>query len=64
VEPTSTALLIVSRRSMVGSAQMKLVLENAWSLPTLERANALSRLQIRVQRSQLGERGIAQAEAS
>jgi hypothetical protein len=43
---------------------MKLVLENAWSLPTLEQANALSRLQIRVQRSQVGERGIAQAEAS
>jgi hypothetical protein len=64
VEPTSTALLIVSRRSMVGSAQIKLVLENAWSLPTLEQANALSRLQIRVQRSQMGERAIAQAEVS
>jgi recA bacterial DNA recombination protein len=64
VEPTSTALLIVSRRSMVGSAQMKLVLENAWSLPTLEQANALSQLQVRVQRSQVGERAIAQAEAS
>jgi hypothetical protein len=64
VEPTSTALLIVSRRSMVGSAQIKLVLENAWALPTFEQVHALSRLQIRVQRSQMGARGIAQTEAS
>ncbi len=59
VEPTSTALLIMSRRSMVASAQIKLVLENAWSLETCTQENAWSQLRIRVQRSHFGQRVMA-----
>jgi hypothetical protein len=53
VEPTSTVFLVLSRRPMAGSAQLKLVLENQWTLSTFEEANALSRLRIRIQRSHL-----------
>jgi hypothetical protein len=55
VEPTSTAFLVLSRQSMVGSAQLKLVLENQWTLATFEEENALSRLQVRIQRSHLNQ---------
>ena len=63
VEPTSTAFLVLSRQSMVGSAQLKLVLENQWTLATFEDENALSRLRIRIQRSHLNQNTIA-AQAS
>ena len=63
VEPTSTAFLVLSRQSMVGSAQLKLVLENQWTLSTFEEENALSRLQVRIQRSHLNQPAMA-AEAS
>ena len=53
VEPTSTAFLVLSRQSMVASAQLKLVLENQWTLTTFEEKNPLSRLRIRIQRSHL-----------
>lgn len=51
VEPTSTAFLVLSRRSMVSSAQLKIVLENAWTLETFEQQDALSSLRVRLQRS-------------
>jgi recA bacterial DNA recombination protein len=51
VEPTATACLVLSRQSMVSSAQLKLVLENRWTLSALEEENAISRLRIRIQRS-------------
>lgn len=60
VEPSPTALLILTRRSMVSSAQWKLVLENSWALEDLDDADPISRLKIRVQRSQ-GSRQIARA---
>jgi hypothetical protein len=63
VEPTSTAFLVLSRQSMVGSAQLKLVLENQWTLATFEEENALSRLRVRIQRSHLNQTAIA-AQAS
>jgi len=63
VEPTSTAFLVLSRQSMVGSAQLKLVLENQWTLATFEEENALSRLRVRIQRSHLNQIAMA-AEAS
>lgn len=63
VEPTSTAFLVLSRQSMVGSAQLKLVLENQWTLATFEEENALSRLQVRIQRSHLNQTLMA-AQAS
>lgn len=62
VEATSTAFLVLSRRSMVSSAQLKIFLENAWTLQTFEKENALSCLRIRVQRSH--QVGIASAKAS
>jgi hypothetical protein len=64
IEPTSTALLVMSRHSMVSSAQIKLILDNAWTLQTFEQPNAHARLHLRVQRSHLAERGILKAEAS
>ena len=54
VEPTSVACLVLTRQSMVGSAQLKIVLENLWTLETFEKDNAISRLQFRIQRSHLG----------
>lgn len=62
VEATSTAFIVLSRRSMVSSAQLKIFLENAWTLQTFEKENALSCLRIRVQRSH--QVGIARAKAS
>lgn len=53
VESTPTACLVMTRQGMVSSAQLKIVLENSWTLETFEDESALSRLQIRVQRSQL-----------
>ena len=53
VESAPTACLVLSRRGMVSSAQFKIVLENSWGLETFEEAEAISRLQMRVQRSHL-----------
>jgi hypothetical protein len=35
---------------LVSSAQLKIILENSWTLETLERQNAISRLRFRIQR--------------
>ena len=53
VEPTSTTFLVLSRRSMVASARLKLVLDNQWTLLALPRSDALSSAQLRVQRAHL-----------
>jgi hypothetical protein len=53
VESAPPACLIMTRQGMVSSAQLKIVLENSWTLKTLEDESAISRLQIRVQRSHL-----------
>jgi len=53
VEPTSAACLILNRQSMVSSAQLKIVLENLWTLGTFEKQDAISRLRFRIQRSHL-----------
>jgi hypothetical protein len=58
VESVSTAFLVLTRRSMVSSAQWKLMLENRWAFPDLERRDTGSRLKIRLQRVQ-GARQIA-----
>jgi hypothetical protein len=54
VEPAPTAFLVLTPRSMISSAQWKLVLENRWRLPQLdEEASTLqAQLNIRVQRAQ------------
>jgi recA bacterial DNA recombination protein len=61
VEPTATACLVLSRQNMVSSAQLKLVLENKWTLSSLEEENAISRLRIRIQRSHVNHGAMAEA---
>jgi hypothetical protein len=62
VEPTSTACLVLTRRSTVGSAQLKLVLQNAWTVTTFE-TDPVSCLRLRIQRSHLAHSSIETAEA-
>jgi len=50
VEPRPTAFLVLMRHSIISSAQLKLELENNWTLPDLAQENSLSRLKIRVRR--------------
>src|ERR1041385_1738502 len=51
VELVPTACLVLTRYEMVGSAQLKLVLENSWNLENLEKQAAISQLRIVVKRS-------------
>lgn len=53
VEMVPTSCLILTRYEMVGSAQLKLVLENSWNLEGLEMQDALSGMRIVVKRSHL-----------
>src|SRR2546426_523234 len=53
VEASATACLVMTRQSMVSSAQLKIVLENRWNLGTLEDESAIAQLRFRVQRSHL-----------
>jgi recA bacterial DNA recombination protein len=53
VEVASTACLIINRQSLVSSAQLKIVLENSWTLEALEKENAISNLRFHIQRSHL-----------
>ena len=51
VEVVPTTCLVLTRYEIVGSAQLKLVLENSWNLETLEKQDAISQLRIVVKRS-------------
>ena len=51
VEVLPIACLILTRYEVVSSAQLKLVLENSWDIPTFENDDVLSRLRIVVKRS-------------
>jgi hypothetical protein len=53
VESVPTPCLVLNRQSLVSSAQLKIVLENSWSLKNLEDESAISRLHFRVQRSHI-----------
>jgi hypothetical protein len=53
VESGPTACLVLTRYEMVSSAQLKLVLENSWTLESLEKQEAISQLRIMVKRSHL-----------
>jgi hypothetical protein len=64
VKPTSAVCLVLTRQSMVGSAQLKIVLDNLWTLETFEKDNATSRLQFRIHRSHLSPLESAIAGAS
>ncbi len=59
VEPAPTALLVLTRRSLIMSAATKFVLENSWSLRDLEQAD-VSRFRFRMQKK-LGDRPSAVA---
>jgi hypothetical protein len=64
VEPTSTACLVLSRQSMVASAQLKIGLEHQWTLQTLERGDSISAARLHLQRSHLTGLGhLEEAEA-
>jgi hypothetical protein len=64
VESAPTACLVLTRQGMVSSAQLKIVLENSWTLETFEDERAISQLPIRVQRSQLHRQGAQMGGAS
>jgi hypothetical protein len=49
-EPVATAFLVLTRRSMVSSAQWKLTLDNYWTLNHLDRRDVVAELKIHVQR--------------
>lgn len=53
VEATSIACLIMSRQSMVSSAQLKIALENSGALSTFDEPDAISRVRFRLKRSHL-----------
>jgi hypothetical protein len=53
VEAVPTACLVINRQSLVSSAQLKIVLENSWTLSDLEKQNAISALRFSVKRSHL-----------
>jgi hypothetical protein len=52
-EAVPSACLIINRQSMVSSAQLKILLENSWTLADLEKQNAVTDLRLRVQRSHM-----------
>src|SRR5881392_1173514 len=52
-EAAPTACLVLSRQSMVSSAQLKIVLKNSWTLATFSDENVVSRLRFHIQRSHL-----------
>ena len=64
VESVPSACLVLTRQGIVSSAQLKIVLENMWSLESFEEDDAISRLRIRVQRSHLQREKIKIAGAS
>jgi hypothetical protein len=51
VESAPTACLVMTRQGIVSSAQLKIVLENSWTLESLEDEKAISRLRFRIQRA-------------
>ncbi len=61
VEAAPTAFLVVTRRSIISSAQLKLSLENAWRLADLEEPDLSARLKIRIERVQGGREIMARA---
>lgn len=52
VEVTPTAFLVLTRRHLISSAQLKLSLANAWRLTDLEEPDLSARLKIQVERVQ------------
>ena len=61
VEATPTACLVLTPRSMISSAQLKVSLENAWQLDDLEKHNLTPRLNVQVNRGQGAREILARA---
>jgi hypothetical protein len=61
VEAAPTAFLVLTRRSMIGSAQLKLSLENTWRLSDLDAPHLTARLNIQVDRVHGGREIMATA---
>ena len=61
IEPVPAAFLVLTRHSLSSSAQVKLVLENRWSLGHLQEEQGITELQFRVRRVQGGRQEIARA---
>lgn len=61
VEAAPTAFLVLTRESIISSAQLKLSLDNTWSLADLEQNDLTARLQILVKRAQGGREALAGA---
>jgi hypothetical protein len=61
VEAAPAAFLVLTRGSIISSAQLKLTLDNAWSLADLEQEDSTLRLKIQVNRTQGGRQIMAGA---
>jgi hypothetical protein len=59
VEVAPAAFLVLTRTSIISSAQLKLTLDNAWSLADLEQEDSALRLKIQVNRTQGGRQIMA-----
>ena len=59
VETAPTAFLVLTRNSIISSAQLKLSLENAWRLEDLDQHNQAPRLKILVKKLHGGKEAIA-----
>lgn len=58
VETVPSAFLVLTRASMISSAQLKLSLDNAWTLNDLEQDHSAARLNVIVKRTQGGRETI------
>ena len=58
VETAPSAFLVLTRASMISSAQLKLSLDNAWTLNDLEQDHSAARLNVIVKRTQGGRETI------
>ena len=61
VEAAPSAFLVLTRRSIISSAQLKLFLDNAWRLSDLEEPDLTTRLKIEVERGHGGKEMMATA---
>jgi hypothetical protein len=61
VEATPTAFVVLTRRSMISSARLKISLDNAWQLHDLEQEDLSHRLQVAVNRVHGGREILARA---
>jgi hypothetical protein len=61
VEAAPAAFLVLTRASIISSAQLKLSLDNAWKLADLEQRDLTARLHIQVNRAQGRRQALAEA---